>query len=291
VRGLTGTSINLHITWKPTDRSREYPAGYRAGRPRTEGGRAISADLPLKGKIAWITGASRGLGEALTRGLVEAGASVAITSRGEDDLRELAADLDGHDVLVQPGSVADPVAMAAAAAAVVDQLGGLDVLVNMAGICPTVRRSEELEDAEWQQVLDVNLSGTFYCCREAARYMLDAGGGSIINVSSAHGSTGVVRMAAYGASKGGVENLTRSLAIEWAPRGVRVNCLAPGYFETQLTAAYLASSAGDRVRRSIPMGRIGDRSELVGAALFLASDASSYMTGALLHVDGGWTAQ
>jgi NAD(P)-dependent dehydrogenase (short-subunit alcohol dehydrogenase family) len=217
---------------------------------------------------------------------------VAITSRGEEDLRQLAADLDGHDVLVQPGSVADPVAMAATARTVVDQLGGLDVLVNMAGICPTVRRSEDLADAEWQQVLDVNLSGTFYCCREAARHMIHAGsGGSIINVSSAHGSTGVIRMAAYGASKGGVENLTRSLAIEWAPQGVRVNCLAPGYFETQLTSAYLASSAGDRVRRSIPMGRIGERSELVGAAVFLASDASSYMTGALLNVDGGWTAQ
>jgi NAD(P)-dependent dehydrogenase (short-subunit alcohol dehydrogenase family) len=199
--------------------------------------------------------------------------------------------MDGHDVAVLPGSVADPAAMAATARAVVDQLGGLDVLVNMAGICPTVRRSEDLADAEWQQVLDVNLSGTFYCCRAAARYMIDAGGGSIINVSSAHGSTGVIRMAAYGASKGGVENLTRSLAIEWAPRGVRVNCLAPGYFETQLTSAYLASSAGERVKRSIPMGRIGDRSELVGAAVFLASDASSYMTGALLNVDGGWTAQ
>src|ERR1700722_10008603 len=181
---------------------------------RTEGGRAISADLPLKGKIAWITGASRGLGEALTRGLAEAGATVAITSRGEEDLRQLAADLDSHDVLVQPGSVAAPAAMAATARTVVDQLGGLDVLVNMAGICPTVRRSEDLADAEWQQVLDVNLSGTFYCCREAARHMIHVGsGGSIINVSSAHGSTGVVRMAAYGASKGGVENLTRSLAI------------------------------------------------------------------------------
>jgi NAD(P)-dependent dehydrogenase (short-subunit alcohol dehydrogenase family) len=279
---LTRLANDPDITSKPTDRSRDLRELRRPG---------ISADLPLKGKVAWITGASRGLGEAIARGLADAGASLAITSRSEDDLRRLAADLDGSEVLVQPGSVASPAEMAAAARAVVDRLGGLDVLVNMAGICPVVRRSEELADDEWQQVVDVNLSGTFYCCREAGRHMLSTGGGSIINISSVHGSTGVIRMAAYGASKGGVENLTRSLAVEWAPRGVRVNCLAPGYFETQLTEAYLASSAGERVRQAIPMGRTGDRSEMVGATVFLASDASSYMTGAVVHVDGGWTAQ
>lgn len=214
-----------------------------------------------------------------------------MTARNAGGLRDLARDLDGHDVLVLPGSVTDSATMTAAAQEIVRTSGALDVLVNVAGINPTVCRSESLTDADWQQIIDVNLTGTFYCCRAAAAWMLPAGHGSIINISSVHGSTGVARMAAYGASKGGVENLTRSLAVEWAPSSVRVNCLAPGYFRTQLTERYLASSSGDNVRAAIPLGRVGEAAELVGAAVFLASDDSSYITGAFLHVDGGWTAQ
>jgi NAD(P)-dependent dehydrogenase (short-subunit alcohol dehydrogenase family) len=187
--------------------------------------------------------------------------------------------------------VADSAAVDAAAAQIVGARGRLDVLVNAAGINPTVRRSEQLTDSDWRSILDVNLTGTFYCCRAAGRQMLETGGGSIVNVSSVHGSTGVPRMAAYGASKGGVENLTRSLAVEWAASSIRVNCLAPGYFHTQLTERYLASQLGQHVRAAIPLGRVGDAQELVGAAIFLASDAASYVTGTLLHVDGGWTAQ
>jgi NAD(P)-dependent dehydrogenase (short-subunit alcohol dehydrogenase family) len=246
---------------------------------------------PLDGMVAWITGASRGLGRALSLGLAQAGARLAVTARNKDDLVALAGDLPGSPVVVLPGSVADPAAVSAMAREVVAELGRLDVLVNMAGINPTVCRSENLGDQDWREIVEVNLSGTFYCCREAGRHMIGAGGGSIINVSSVHGSTGVPRMAAYGASKGGVENLTRSLAVEWAPQGVRVNCVAPGYFHTDLTSGYLASRFGDRVRASIPMGRVGQADELVGAAIFLASNASSYVTGATMHVDGGWTAQ
>jgi NAD(P)-dependent dehydrogenase (short-subunit alcohol dehydrogenase family) len=246
---------------------------------------------PLDGKVAWITGASRGLGRAVSEAFAKAGARLAVTARRESDLHTLADELSDHKVLVLPGSVTDSAAVSAIAQDVVAELGGLHVLVNMAGISPSVDRSEDLTDETWREILDVNLSGTFYCCREAGRHMLSAGGGSIINVSSVHGSTGVARMAAYGATKGGVENLTRSLAIEWAPRGVRVNCLAPGYFYTQLTERYLASSAGDRVRASIPMRRPGNPHEVVGAAIYLASDAASYVTGASFHVDGGWTAQ
>ncbi len=189
------------------------------------------------------------------------------------------------------GSVTDPAAMSAAADEIVGAWGSLDVLVNAAGISPTVRRSEELADEDWQHIIAVNLTGTFYCCRAAGSHMLQSGEGSIINVSSVHGSTGVARMAAYGASKGGVENLTRSLAIEWADRSVRVNCLAPGYFRTKMTERYLESKFGEQVTSAIPLGRVGDPSELVGAAIFLATDESSYITGAVLHVDGGWTAQ
>jgi NAD(P)-dependent dehydrogenase (short-subunit alcohol dehydrogenase family) len=245
----------------------------------------------LPGKVAWITGASRGIGRAVAAGLAEAGASIAITARNEAELRSLAKELDGREVFLAAGSVSDAELMATRASEIMDRFGRLDVLVNFAGISPTVRRSEELTDSEWLSVLDVNLNGVFYCCREAAARMLQAGSGSIINVSSVHGSTGVARMAAYGASKGAIENLTRSLAIEWADRGVRVNCLAPGYIRTDMTEAYLSSRFGERVHAAIPMGRAGDVDELVGAAVFLAGDASSYVTGAVIPVDGGWTAQ
>ncbi len=245
----------------------------------------------LSGKVAWITGAGRGLGRALAVGLAEAGARVAITSRNEDELREVVESLDGREALVVPGNVADAGAVRGIVGGIADQFGRVDVLVNMAGISPTVRPSEEVSDDEWARVLEVNLSGTFYCCREAGRLMLEKGSGSIVNVSSVHGSTGVARMAAYGASKGGVENLTRSLAIEWATGGVRVNCIAPGYIETDLTRRYLRSRFGDDVRASIPLGQPGRTADLVGAAVYLASDASSYVTGAVLPIDGGWTAR
>lgn len=239
----------------------------------------------LTGRTAWVTGAGKGLGRAMALALGAAGATVAVTSRTRADLESLAAEL-GEDSVVLPGSVADP----GFAEACVAELGRVDVLVNCAGISPTFKRSEAVSDEEWQQVLRVNLDGTWFCSRAAGRRMLEQGGGSIVNVSSVHGTTGFDRIAAYAASKGGVEALTRVLAVEWANRGVRVNALAPGYFATDLSDGLMQSRWGDVIRGAIPQGRIGEAGELGGAVVFLASDASSYVTGTTLYVDGGWTA-
>lgn len=249
-------------------------------------------DLSLDGRVVWVTGAGRGLGRAIAEAFAAGGAALAVTARTESALVELVESCESDQpVIAVSCDVSDAGSVAAAARRIHDELGPIETLVNMAGINPTVVRSESLCDEDWAAVLDINLSGTFYCCREAGRQMLEAGRGAIVNVSSVHGSVGVPRMAAYAASKGGVETLTKALALEWASRGVRVNCLAPGYFQTALTEPYLTSSQGQSVIDRIPLGRVGTPDELVDAALFLGSDASSYVTGAMLTVDGGWTAQ
>ncbi|MFG3690232.1 SDR family NAD(P)-dependent oxidoreductase [Micromonospora sp. NPDC047740] len=252
-----------------------------------------SWERSLADKVVWVTGAGRGLGRAIAAAVGRSGARLAVTARSAEQLATLGAELSDYPGEVRPftADVSDAAAVREVAERIAEEWGTLDVLVNMAGISPTVVRSENLSDAAWHDVIDVNLSGTFYCCREAGRLMIASGGGSIVNVSSVHGSVGVPRMCAYAASKGGVEMLTKALAVEWADRGVRVNCLAPGYFRTAMTEPYLASSQGAKVRAAIPLGRVGETEELVGAALFLASDASSYVTGTTLLVDGGWTAQ
>lgn len=247
----------------------------------------------LTGRRIWVTGASRGLGRAIALGFAASGADVALTARTAQAVRGVADEAEslGAKTLVLPASVSDPTAVCAAAAEIAATWGGLDVLVNCAGVSPTFKRAEFVEDDEWRQVLDVNVTGTFLCAREAGKLMLDAQGGAILNVSSIHGQVGMERMAAYSASKGAVDALTRTLALEWAARGVRVNTLSPGYFETDMTEAL----RGHKKWRShllarIPLGRFGVPEELVSAALFLSSDASGFMTGANLVVDGGWTA-
>ncbi len=247
----------------------------------------------LAGKTAWVTGAGRGLGRAIALGLARAGARVAVTSRSADELRTLEEEITGWEgsALVVPGSVTDSVAMRTAADQIRNVFGSLDVLVNSAGISPAFTRAEELSDETWQLIIKVNLSGTFICCREAGRLMLESGAGSIVNLSSVHGSSGFGRLAAYAASKGGVEALTRALAVEWAQRGVRVNTIAPGYFSTLLSEPMLMS---EQLRASVvdrtPLGRIANPEELVGAVTFLASDEASFVTGSTMYVDGGWTA-
>lgn len=239
-----------------------------------------------------MTGASGGLGETVSLGLADAGARVALMGRDVRRLEAVAADIDARDsdVLVLPASVTSAAEVAEAAEGVWSTWKRLDVLVNCAGIAPTMSRSEERHEDVWCAVFDVNLTGTFLCCREAARRMLDTGG-SIVNISSVHGRVGMERLAAYAASKGGVEMLTRVLAAEWADRNVRVNAIAPGYFSMRMTEGLRGSQRWRRrITERVPKRRFALPEELISSVLYLASDASSFVTGTTLYVDGGWTA-
>lgn len=247
----------------------------------------------LSGLTALVTGGGRGLGLAIARGLAAHGATVVIAGRSTMMLGEAVRGLRE----LSPGSAAHPVDVAredsvlALAAWIADRFGRLDILVNNAGINPYYRSAEQTPLSEWQEVIDVNLTGVFLCCRIFGARMLAQGSGSIINVSSVAGHVGIAKTAAYCAAKGGVELMTRSLALDWAGKGVRVNTIAPGYFETDLTAGVREHPVlADRVLAKTPLGRFGAPGELVGAAVFLASPASSYVTGQSVIVDGGWTA-
>jgi NAD(P)-dependent dehydrogenase (short-subunit alcohol dehydrogenase family) len=255
--------------------------------------RSEPVTFDLTGRRVWVTGASRGLGRAIALGFAASGADVALTARTADAVGAVASEAEalGAKTLALPASVSDPVAITAVATEIAAAWGGLDVLVHCAGVSPTFKRAELVEDDEWRQVLEVNVTGSFLCARAAGRLMLDAESGAIVNVSSIHGQVGMERMAAYSASKGAVDALTRTLALEWAGRGVRVNTLSPGYFETDMTEALRGHRKwrGHLLSR-IPLGRFGVPEELVSAALFLSSEASGFMTGANVVVDGGWTA-
>ncbi|MEV0686894.1 glucose 1-dehydrogenase [Nocardia sp. NPDC050378] len=248
----------------------------------------------LSGRIAWVTGAGKGLGKSIAAALHAAGATVVLTSRTTADLAEVAASLSAAG-RGRTSVIAGAVDATGFAAEAVEQIlathGQLDVLVNCAGISPSFTRSEDVADEDWQRVLRVNLDGAFFCARAAGAVMLSRGRGSIINVTSVHASTGFERIPAYAASKGGLDALTKTLAVEWADRGVRVNSLAPGYFRTDLSSGLLDSRWGQRILDATPTGRFGTPDELGGAAVFLASDASSYVTGTSLNVDGGWLAR
>jgi NAD(P)-dependent dehydrogenase (short-subunit alcohol dehydrogenase family) len=249
--------------------------------------------LRLDGKVAWITGASRGLGRCLAYGLAGAGAAVLLTARAADALDGIVAEIRAHggEAEALPGSIADHEVVDRAVAHARQCWGRIDVLVNNAGISPAFVRSEVLQDADWRNVLEVNLTAPLNCCR-AALPLLEVGGGSIVNVSSIHGVRAHERMIAYAASKGGLEMVTRTLAIEWATRGIRVNAVAPGYLETDMTIGLRQHRRWrEALLARVPMGRFGAPGEVVPAVVFLAAEASSYITGTTVYIDGGWTAQ
>lgn len=255
-----------------------------------------SAHMPaflLDGKVAWVTGASRGLGRHIALALAEAGAKVALTARTEAALTHVRREIEdrGGEAVTAPASVDSADAVRRACAAVAERSGRIDVLVNNAGISPSFESSVDLSEDDWRKVIDVNLTGAFFCAQEAGRRMVSQGHGSIINVSSIHATVGHPRLAAYAASKGGLEALTRCLAVDWADKGVRVNAISPGYFETDMTEDLRRSRRWrEALLENVRMGRFGIPQEIVAAVFYLASDLSSYVTGTTLTVDGGWTA-
>ncbi|GGK87700.1 short-chain dehydrogenase [Sphaerisporangium melleum] len=242
----------------------------------------------LDGRVAVVTGASSGLGARFAQVLTAAGARVALAARRKDRIGELAAQM--------PGALAVPCDVTAAGdrdrlvRTVTERLGSIDILVNNAGLSQVVPAEEQTPDA-FSEIVAVNLNSVFALSAAVASGMLRRGGGSIVNVASVYGlvGSGSLPQAAYAASKGGVINLTRELAAQWADRGVRVNALCPGWFRSEMTAEMVDTGTGRAwIERRTPMRRLGEPHELDGALLFLAGAASTYVTGTAVPVDGGY---
>lgn len=248
--------------------------------------------LDVVGKIAVVIGGTSGIGRALALGLAEAGADVVATSRRVDQVSETTARVQeiGRRSLAVTCDVSDRESLEHLLREVVAQLGNVDILVNCAG---KTRRGPTLDfdEAVWQDILDTNLTGTLRCCQVFGRHMIANRRGKIINIASLSSFVALQEVAAYAASKAAVASLTKSLAIEWARHGVCVNAIAPGVFRTALNSELLDNTPrGKEFLMRTPMGRFGNVEELVGAAIYLACDASSFVTGEILAVDGGFLA-
>lgn len=248
----------------------------------------------LDGKVAWITGGTKGLGLAMAHALAGAGADLVINSRTKVEAEAAAKDIaakHGRRALGLRADVTQADQVKALVERATQELGGIDILINNAGInvrLPTV----ELPLSEWQRVLDINLTGPFLCAQAVAPRMIKKGWGRIIHLSSILGHVGLADRPAYTATKGGLILLTRTQALEFATTGVTVNAICPGPFATEMNKPLLDDPAKYQAFvAKIPMGRWGNMNELDGAVIFLASEASSYVTGTTLTVDGGWTAQ
>lgn len=254
----------------------------------------VFAPFRLDDRVAVVTGASSGLGARFARVLHGAGATVVGVARRADRLDALVADVEDGRMVAMACDVADEAACDTMMAAVVERFGRVDVLVNNAGMSgPHPAEAEPME--HWRRMFDVNVHGLFHLSQLAARDMLGRGRpGSIVNLASVLGlvASAPLKHASYCATKGAVVNLTRELAAQWARKGVRVNALAPGWFPSEMTAGMVDDERSTAwVKANCPMGRFGESHELDGALLFLASDASTYCTGQVLTVDGGWTAR
>jgi gluconate 5-dehydrogenase len=246
----------------------------------------------LSGRKALVTGASRGIGEALAVGLANAGADVAVAARELSSLAaaESAISATGRRAAAIAIDVREPAAIRVGVEKAAQELGGLDILINNAGV-EEVRDSLAVDEVLWDRIVDTNLKGAFFCAQAAGRIMAPAKGGAIVNLCSLTSEVGVPTAVAYGSSKSGLLGMTRALATEWAAKGIRVNGIGPGYFRTDLTEVFYQDAAWqEAMLAKIPLRRFGRLDDLVGAAVFLCSDAAAYITGQCLYVDGGYLA-
>jgi len=251
----------------------------------------MSGLFDLGGRVAVVTGANTGIGQGLAIALAEAGADVALVGRSPaDETAELVRAV-GRRAAIIGADLSTIAPVQEVVDRTIGELGGLDILVNNAGI---IRRGDPLEFSEedWDAVIDTNLKSVFFLCQAAARHMVTKGRGKIINIASMLSFQGGIRVPSYTASKSGVAGLTKLLANEWAPKGINVNAIAPGYIATSNTAALQADEVRNRqILERIPAARWGEPFDLAGAVVFLASDASNYVQGHILAVDGGWLAR
>lgn len=254
----------------------------------------MSSMFDLTGKKAIVTGASSGLGANFARALAQQGADVAIAARRKDRLTDLAQELKelGVDALPVQCDVKNEEDVIAMVKEVKDHFGRIDILINNAGVGFNQKAEDQTLD-QWHSVIDVNLSAVFLVAREVGKVMIEQKYGKIVNLGSLHSNTAISadvgQVSAYAASKGGVQMLTKSLAAEWARYNITVNALGPAYFPSEMTEAAVATDAFNQfVAMRCPTGRVGKPEELNGAMIYFASDASSYTTGQLLNIDGGW---
>jgi 2-deoxy-D-gluconate 3-dehydrogenase len=246
----------------------------------------------LAGRVAVVTGASRGLGRAMAVALAAAGAHVALAARSKPDLEETAQQVERHGVraLVATTDVSRYDEVEALVARTIDTLGGLDILVNNSGIARTKPLAEATPD-DWRAIVDVNLTGVFNGCRAVAPHLIARRSGKVINLASVLGAVGLSGYTLYAATKGGVIALTRTLGVEWARHNVQVNAIAPGWFVTDMNeTAFADPRINERLTRDIPMRRTGRLEEIGPLAVFLASSASDFMTGQTIFLDGGHSA-